>query len=169
MIGIRRLCVGIIIAAAAIWPASHRACAQTVQDRLVSSTFKTLAKTYITTADFKVLRDNTVKRLQQLDTNSFHQLYPRVLRIVDDAPVLKKELGLRSDMTVSQAIAFVKSLDKKKSCAVVDMIPDRVVAYHVGQFMAEKTDPANSKNIAARVAAVWQHIQKKFDKAALNS
>jgi hypothetical protein len=142
--------------------------AQTMQDRLVSSTFKTLAKTYITASDFKALKDNTVKRLQALDTDSFHARYPRMLQLVADAPVLTKEFGLKADMPVNQAIAFVRSLDKKKTCSVIDMIPDQIVAQHVMRFMSGKTGSVNSENISSQVTAVWQDLQQRLDKTAIS-
>ena len=107
----------IILAAIGLCCASARA--QTAQDRLISVTFKTLAKTYIATTDFNALKNNTITRLQQLDTDSFHEKYPNTLKLIDDAPVLTKQFGLRSDMPRDQAVAFIRSLDKKKASALI--------------------------------------------------
>jgi len=91
-----------------------------------------------------------------------------MLQLVADAPVLAKEQKLSSDMPVSRAIDFVQSLDKKKTCAIIDKVPDQVVAYHVLQYMSEKTGSAGTENLVSRVKAVWLDIQRRLDKTAQN-
>lgn len=143
--------------------------AQTAQDRLISGTFKTLAKTYISTTDFNALKNNTISRLQQMDTEAFRNKYPRTLQIIDDAPVLTKQFGLRSDMSSEQAVAFIRSLDKKKASAIIDAVPDKVIASQVMQSFSQKTNSAKSKNIMDNVRLVWQDIQSRLDKTAQRS
>jgi uncharacterized membrane protein YccC len=145
----------------------HRiAGAQTVQDRLISSTFKTLAKTYIATTDFNTLKKNTIARLEQLDTDSFHEKYPRVLQIINDAPALQKQFGLRSDMSVERAISVIKSLDKKKVSAMIDAVPDQVVARRVAEDISSASQSVNSKNVLDQVTAVWRNLQDRLDRTA---
>jgi hypothetical protein len=145
------------------------ASAQTVQDRLISSTFKTLAKTYISTTDFNSLKKNTLARLTQLDTEAFHQKYPRTLQVISDSPALKKQFGLNPGMSVGQAMLFIRSLDKKKVSAMIDAVPDQVVARHVMEDMASATKSVNSKNIGDQVAAVWSNLQDRLDRTAQRS
>jgi hypothetical protein len=158
-----------LIMLAAIGLGCASAHAQTAQDRLISGTFKTLAKTYIATTDFNALKKNTITRLQQLDTDSFHERYPNTLQLIDDAPVLTKQFGLRSDMSREQAVAFIRSLDKKKASAVIDAVPDQVVARRVMQNFSQKTHPAKSKNIMDRVRQAWQDIQNRLDRTVKGS
>lgn len=156
----------IILAAIGLCCASAHA--QTAQDRLISVTFKTLAKTYIATTDFNALKNNTVTRLQQLDTDGFYERYPNTLQFIDDAPVLTKQFGLRSDMSCEQAVAFIRSLDKKKVSAMIDAVPDQVVARHIMQSFSQEANSAKSKNVMDRVRQAWTDIQSRLDKTALN-
>jgi hypothetical protein len=141
--------------------------AQTFQDRLISSTFKTLAKAYINTADLNALKNNTIASLQPLDNESFHKRYPYTLQVIDDSPVLTKQYGLRSDMSARQAISFIRPLDKKKIAAVIDAVPDGVVAHHVREYLSQKAAPLKTKSIVDQVKVVWGDIQKRLDKTAL--
>jgi hypothetical protein len=161
-----RICL-IILAATCLCRANAHA--QTSQDRLISGTFKTLAKTYIAATDFNALKNNTVTRLQQLDTDSFHKKYPRTLQLIGDAPVLAKQFGLSSDMSSQQAVAFIKSLDRKKVSAIIDAVPDQVVSRHVLQGFSRKNDPARSKNVMDKVRQAWQDIQDRLDNTAQRS
>jgi hypothetical protein len=154
----------IIICIAVAGLCQTKAFAQTVQERLISSTFKTLAKTYISAADFSALKKNTLARLEPLDNDSFHEKYPRALKLIDDAPALRKQFGLHSDMSVEQAIVFIRSLDKKKVFNVIDAIPDQAVARHVAQDFSSATQSVNSKNVADQVAAVWRDLQDRLDR-----
>ena len=169
MIGIRWLRISVVSGVFVIGLWCSCACAQSVQDRLISSTFKTLAKTYIAATDFNALKKNTLARLEQLDTGSFHERYPRTLQIITDAPALKTQFGLRGDMTVDQAIAFIRSLDKKKVSAVIDAVPDQVVARHVLDDISRTTKSVNSKNIGDQVAAVWHNLQDRLDRTTQRS
>jgi hypothetical protein len=143
--------------------------AQTVQDRLISSTFKALAKTYISTSDFNKLKENTLQCLAQIDTESFHQKYPRTLQLINDSPALTKQFGLRSDMSVAQARAFIKSLDKKKVSALIDAVPDQVVSRHVMEDISRASKSVNSKNIMDQVSAVWGNLQYRLDQTTKKS
>lgn len=143
--------------------------AQTFEDRLISSTFKTLAKTYINTADLNKLKNNTIASLKSLDSESFHQRYPYTLQMIKDAPVLEKQYGLRPDMSPQQAIAFLRPLDKKKIAALIDAVPDTVVADHVRAYLSQKAAGMKSKSAVDQVKAVWLDIQDRLDRTAQRS
>ncbi|MFA5100840.1 MAG: hypothetical protein WC547_08160 [Candidatus Omnitrophota bacterium] len=166
MIAIRLLRVTIIISVVLCQSISF---AQTVQERFISSTFKTLAKTYIAATDFKTLQKNTLARLAQLDNDSFHERYPRTLQLIKDSPVLEKQFGLRPDMSVGQAISFTKSLDKKKVAAIIDAVPDQVVARHVMEDLSRARRSVNSKHVADQVSGVWSNLQDRLDRTAHRS
>ncbi len=162
-----RLFPVVVCAAALIFP--RGSFAQTMQERLISSAFKTLAKTYIAASDLEKLKRNTLAILEGLDTESFREKYPRTLQIVEESPVLAKQFGLRPDMSVAQARSFVRSLNKKKVSMLIDAVPDTVVARHVAEDISGKKQTAASKNIADQAAAVWRTLQDRLDRTAQRS
>jgi len=146
-------------------PAVRADAAISMQDKLISSTFKTLSKAYINSTDFDLLKKNTIERLESLDTEDFQQRYPRLLRLADDAPVLGKRYGISSSMSVKDAAVLVKSLDKKKACLIIDAVPDNVMADHVREYISERS-AAGTGGVVERVNAVWDDIKKRLDKTA---
>jgi hypothetical protein len=72
-------------------------------------------------------------------------------------------------MSREQAVAFIRSLDKKKASAIIDAVPDKVIARQVMQSFSQKTNSAKSKNIMDSVRLVWQDIQSRLDKTAQRS
>ncbi len=147
------------------FPAAGRAESKTaISDRVVSSTFKTLAKAYINSSDFNSLKKNTVKRLRDLDQDSFRERYPRVLGIISQSPVLQEKYGFPRDMAVPGAVSIVEGLDKKKACSIIDAVPDGVLAAHVRDYISERFKNNDSRSAIDRVKAAWEDIKKRLDK-----
>ncbi len=148
-------------------PAGVRA--QTLQERLISSTFKTLAKTYVSASDMEKLKKNTLESMAGLDTGEFRAKYPRTLQLIGESPALAKQFGLRPDMSVEQARSFVRSMNKKKACMVIDAAADGAVARHVLEDISRRAKAAGSNNIADQVSAVWRALQDRLDRTAHRS
>jgi hypothetical protein len=72
-------------------------------------------------------------------------------------------------MSVEQAAAFVRSLNKKKISMIIDAVPDQVVARRVMEDISRRAQAAKSKNIIDQVAAVWRSFQDRLDRPAQRS
>ena len=133
-----------------------------VGDRIIGSTFKTLAKAFVVTVDIDALKKNNINKLKGMKEDKFKQRYAGVYEVIKDLPAnLKVNYGIRENMTREQAIKNLEVLDKKKIYAIIDAVPDVIIAQQFKQYLSEKKHGLEESNVVEEINKFWQKITKK--------
>jgi hypothetical protein len=136
----------------------------TVQDRVVGGTFKTMAKAYIAATDIGKLKDKNIKRIGIMREDWFHKQYAEVYAVIKDLPPkLREKYKVREDMSKAEAIAVIRSLDKKQIYAIIDQIPDPMIHK---QFNAQFTpkDSEEKTSLTSRIRMIWDRVVAAVNK-----
>lgn len=135
-----------------------------VTDRIIGSTFKALAKTFVATADINRLKKNNIDKLKKMENEKFKERYTKVYRVIKDLPPkLKVSYAITEDMTKEQAIRNIESFDKKKMYEMIDSIPDTIIAQQFRQYLSEKKQAIQKSNIVEQINKFWHKIIRKAD------
>ena len=129
------------------------------QDRIIGSTFKTLAKAFVATVDINKLKKNNIDKLNKMDEGKFKKHYVKVYGVIKDLPDnLKARYLVAEDFTKEEAIKDIKSLDKKKLYEIIDSIPDTIIAQQFRQYLAKQADRIQKSNLAQQINKLWNKI-----------
>ncbi len=129
-----------------------------VSDKLIGSTFKTLAKTFVATVDIEKLKKNNIEKLNKKDEAKFRKQYVKIYKVVKDCPSLAKRYGLSENLTKEQAIEKINSLKKKDMYTALDLMPDTVIADQFRQYLQEKKQEIQHSNVAGQIKQLWDKM-----------
>ena len=100
-----------------------------LDDKLISATFKSLAKTFVAVTDIDKLKKNNIKKLNKMSDVKFKKQQAKAYPVLKELPLaLKDEYGVQEEMSKAQVIKNIESLDKKKMYAIIDSVPDAVIS-----------------------------------------
>lgn len=136
-----------------------------IEDIVISSTFKSLAKGFILLNNIDSLKKNNVSRLNKMDEKKFKKQYAKVYNTLKDLPVqLKNTYKITEHMTKAQAIKNIESMDKKKLNRIIDSIPDTVIAANFKSYINEAKQKIQEKDIIQQIDNLWNKIIKQSGK-----
>lgn len=129
-----------------------------IEDNLIASTFKILAKLFVATVDTKKLKKDNIKKINKMDEEKFSKRYVEVYKVIKYCPVLMARYQVNEDMTKKQAIAKIKLLDKKQLYDAIDLIPDSVIAGLFKEYLHKKGQDIRQGKLIEQVKQVWNKI-----------
>lgn len=137
---------------------------ESIEDRIIGSTFKTLAKAYVAIADINKLQKSNIDKLNNMDEEKFERRYVKVYEVIKDLPSsLRTRHKVTGHMTKQEAVQNIQSLNKKKICEIIDFVPDTIIANHFKQYLKKKKQEIQKSNIVAQVQDFWNKIIKKSE------
>lgn len=139
-------------------------------DRIISSTFKNLAKAFVATTDINNFKKCNIDKLNKMDEKKFRKQYAKAYKVIKDLPpALKGSFRITEDMNKEQVIKNIESLDKKKMYKTIDSIPDTIIAGQFRQYLNEKKQEIQKSNVVEQINMVWNTIIKKVSPSNLLS
>lgn len=133
-----------------------------MEDKIIASTFKALAKVFVAIADINKLRKDNIDKLNKMDKEKFQERYVKVYQVIKDLPPkLKMSFSITKGMTKDQVIGNTESIDKKKLYAIIDSLPDAFIAKHFKRYLNEKKQALQKNNIPEQINKFWNKILQK--------
>ncbi len=130
-----------------------------VQDRLIGSTFKLIARSYVTMTDLKQLRKDMLGRLEGLSEEEIRIKYARIYAAVENLPAgVKTAYGVNEDMDKLRVVEKINSWDKKRICAFIDSIPDTLIAVEFRGYLYRGRQRIQNQNMIEQVRGFWNRI-----------
>jgi len=131
------------------------------KDRIIGSSFKILAKGFITAMNVDKVKASGVKKINKMSQNKFESKYAKIYAIIKDLPEpLVNSLGFTEKMTKEKAILSINSLDKKKMLELVNQIPDKFIADKFRGYLTEQKHNIAKINIGGQIREFWAKITK---------
>jgi len=135
-----------------------------MEDKIIGSTFKALAKAFIVIADINKLKKNGIDKLNKMDEEKFQRRYAKVYEVIKDLPFrLKVSYGVTEHMTKEQAIKNIESLDKKKIYEIIDLVPDTIIANNFKQYLNKRKQVTQKSNIVEQINKFWNKMLEKIN------
>jgi hypothetical protein len=135
------------------------------QDQMIGSTFKTLAKTFIATSDINVLKYDSIAKLSVMSEEKFQKRYAEVYPSLKRLPEhVKKEYAVSARMTRAQAIRDIRSLNRNKIYALIDSVPNEVIAAEFRRHLAKQGGEAPKGGISEQINRLWREATQNLRK-----
>ncbi len=129
---------------------------QSIEDKIIGSTFKGIARAYIMVVDLKQFKKDKIAILQKMEEDRFRRKYARTYLVISELPKeLKITYGINENMNKAQAIKKINSLDKKKIYGIIEGVPDELIAKHFKEYLARRKVGVQSGNIVGQVKDFW--------------
>lgn len=129
-----------------------------VADKLIGSSFKTLARAFLATANIEKLKKDNIDKLNRKDEEKFRKQYVKVYRVARKCPVVTQRYGLAKELTKEEAIEKIKNIKKKDLYDALNDIPDKVIADQFRQYFSERKQAVEESNIAVQVNQLWSKM-----------
>jgi len=137
------------------------AAAEKASDAIIGSTFKTLAKAFIATADIDKLKQINVYKLAKKDDAKFRTQYAKIYLVLKQCPAIVSKYGLTEDLTKKQAIEKLKSLNKEDMYWALKSVPNRVIADEFRKYILDEKQALKNSNVVEKVKQVWNRMIEK--------
>lgn len=133
-----------------------------LQDKIIGSTFKSLAKTFVLASDLENLKRSNIDKINRMDEEKFRKRYARLYEVIKELPAsFQVKYGFKEDMTKEEAVKTITSFNKKKMCRMIDSVPEAVIAAEFKRYLNAKQKELQKYNIAEQVKYFWsKQIQK---------
>lgn len=134
-----------------------------MEDRLISSTFKTLGKTFVLMSDIKKLKKDNIAKLSNMDDDKFRMRYAKVYEIVKALPDnLRSRYKISEDMPKEQAIRDIRSLDKDKLYQIIDSVPDKIIADQFRLRLRYRKQNGQKESLITQIYKYWNELMNKM-------
>lgn len=135
-----------------------------IEDKIIGSTFKALAKTFVAMADIDKLKKNNIDKLNKMDKEKFKKRYAEFYEVIKDLPVeLKVAYGIGEAMAKEQAVRNIDSLNKKRIYEIVDSLPDTIITKQFKRYLSQTKQEIQKSNIVEKINKVWNKIVEKVN------
>lgn len=136
-----------------------------VEEKLIGSTFKTLAKAFVATTNLDELKQRNMLKLISMDTEKFKTKYRKVYPFIKDLPSdIRQQYGIEEDMSKDQAIKNINSIDNKRAYGLIDSIPDTTIANIYEKYCGKITKQIQKNNIIQEIHQVWSNLTANIEK-----
>ncbi len=129
-----------------------------VTDRIIGSTFKTLAKAFISTIDIEKLKKGNIDKLNKKDEAKFRKQYAKAYKVLRECLEITERYGLKEDLTKQEAIEKIRRIGKKDMLGVLNSIPDTFIAGQFSAYLKEKKQEMEKSNLVAQINHLWAKI-----------
>jgi hypothetical protein len=134
-----------------------------VQDKIVASTFKVMAKIYLSTVDENQLKNKAIRSLTKMNNDKYKKRYAEIYAALKDYPQVTSKYRLVSDMSKEKAMARINAFSKRDLNILVEDIPDECVIREYNIYLKEKQkDNANKRDMLEEVHKTWENILLKM-------
>jgi len=135
-----------------------------LEDKIIGSTFKALARTFVFMVDINKLRKDNIAKLNKMDNDKFRKRYAKVYKVIKDLPYsLRYRYKINEYTTKEQAIMDVESLDKDEIYQIIDAVPDDTIACQFKQHLRYKKQTVQKDNLITQINNYWNDLLKKIN------
>lgn len=135
-----------------------------VEDMIIGSIFKGLAKVYVTVTDMNKLKKDNIDKLNKMDMEKFQKRYAKIYEVIKAwPPTLKSNYRVTEHMTREQAIKNIESFDKKKIYEMIDAIPDTIITKQFKKYLSEEKQEMQKSNLAEQINKFWNKMLEKVN------
>jgi hypothetical protein len=132
-----------------------------IQDRMIGSAFKALAKVFTASADIGKIQKENIRRIQKMDEAKFRRRYAAVYAKLKDCRALASQYGLKESMSRQEAVVRIRLLSKESIYRAIDMVPDSFIAAQFRHYLVTRKEAVMESGLAQQVNGFWQKIIRK--------
>jgi|GEM_PF-2745715 hypothetical protein len=133
-----------------------------IVDRLISSTFKSLAKAFVAVQDIAKLKKNNKEKLNRMSDDRFREHYRKICDLLQKLPdSIKNEYGITENMTKGQVMEAIGTLDKNRIYKIIDAVPDGAIGDQFRKYINKNGQPGKNVNLLEQINQLWKQIAGK--------
>lgn len=133
-----------------------------LQDNVIGSTFKTLAKGFVAVMDVDKFKKNNIVQLNKLRPDKYKRKYAKVYQIIRELPPeLKIEYGIVEDMPREQLVREIELLDKKKIYEAINAIPNAIIGREFRLYLDGQKQEIRESSLVKQVNEFWNKVLAK--------
>lgn len=130
-----------------------------LDDRIIASTFKGLAKAFVASSDIKKLKKDGIAKLEKMDEEKFKARYRKVFAVIKNLPpMLRLQYGITENLPPQQAIVNIRLLDKNRIYEAIDAVPDAVIAAEFKRYLYQKEQGVKNSPTIESINKLWNRI-----------
>ena len=130
-------------------------------DKIISSTLKVLAKTYVKTANLEDIKKKNIKKIERKSDEKFRVQFEKIYAEIKDTP-LEEILDLSPMATKEDVVKRINKLTKKEFYKVIDSIPDYLIGQKVKEYFdSHNKDGSDKRTTVKDVKSLWNRIISK--------
>ena len=139
-----------------------------LQDNLIGSTFKSLAKGLVLVINVDKFKKDTISKLNKLNPDKYKRKYALVYETIKELPSeLRIKYEIIENMPKEQLIKSVESLDKKKIYTLINAIPNAIIAKEFKKYLFKKKQGVKDSSLVKDINEFWDKVLVKVNQPVL--
>ncbi len=136
-----------------------------IGDRIIASTFKTLAKAYVATANLEKIKKTQIDHLRGMNNDKFQKRFHKIQSTLNPLPAsFKTKYGLKDQMAKEEVIAEIEKLDKKQINQMIEETPDTFIALQFKNYLRDLKQDTKDSDWVKKIHEFWEKIVVKTEK-----
>ena len=139
-----------------------------LQDRVIGSTFKALARRFVAVLDFDKFKKDNINRINNIPSDKFKIKYAQVYETLKDLPPeLKTKYGITENMSKEQVIKDIELSDKKSIYESINAVPDTFIVKEFKKYLNQKKQDTRKADLVKEINVFWNKILAKVKEPML--
>lgn len=160
--------VMILLIAALLFP-GRALCAEDpnrTRERIIGGAFKGFAEAVLVVTDLEKEKKKFIEKIDSSAEDEFDFQYGRYWRLIRELPLsIRLKYGISEHMTRDQLAEQVRSLTKNDLHAMIQGIPDSVIAREFDRRLKRMGGELQRATLPQQVQAVWEKVNARLGKA----
>lgn len=136
-----------------------------IGDKMIASTFKTLAKAYVATVNLEKVKKTQISHLEGMNDNKFQKRFQEIQSALAPLPTaFKTKYGLKEQMTKEEVIAQIDQLDKKWINQMIEETPDTFIALQFKNYLRDLKQDTQESDWVKKIHEFWEGIIPRSEK-----
>lgn len=139
-----------------------------LQEEIIGSTFKTLAKGYVSVMDVDKFKNDSIEQINKSSPDKYKRKYAKVYELIKELPFnLKIKYGITENMPKEQLIKDIELLDKQKIYEAIDLVPNTIIAQEFKRYLNKQKQGVQESNLVKEINEFWNKVLAKINKPVL--
>ncbi|MCX5694010.1 MAG: hypothetical protein NT014_02570 [Candidatus Omnitrophica bacterium] len=139
-----------------------------LQDRIVASTFKALARGFVAVLDLDKFKKDNISMINKMQPEKFKIKYAKIYETLKDLPPeLKAKYGISENMSKEQLIKDIELSDKKSIYESINAVPDAFIAKEFKEYLNQKNQGAQKIDLVKEINEFWGQILAKIQQSSV--
>ncbi|MFA4888206.1 MAG: hypothetical protein WC628_01345 [Candidatus Omnitrophota bacterium] len=128
-------------------------------EKLIGSTFKTLAKAFVASADIEKIKADNLRKIRKMPQEKFQRRYDKIYQVIKDLPdTLKKQYNISENLSREEAISLIQPLNKEGLYKIIDAITDSFITCQFLAYLRETKQKLQQNDFIQQIHRFWKKI-----------
>ncbi|MFH1691069.1 MAG: hypothetical protein ABIC68_00655 [Candidatus Omnitrophota bacterium] len=130
-----------------------------VSDKIIGTTFKMLAKSFVRVMDIEKLKRNNIAKIEKMNEGKFEKRRAKIYSFTKDLPPdIRERFAISQDVSRQEVVAQIRMMDKRAIYEIINKMPDQVIAGYFRQEISKGKESLAKSSAVGQIKKFWSKV-----------